>query len=302
MEPALANDYESPIGQGTSENTMADYDLIRRSIEYLTMNWRAQPSLDDLADHIGLSQSHMQRLFTRWTGGLSPKGFIQAVTLDHAKHLLDQSASIMETAFEVGLSGPSRLHDLFVTHEAITPGVYKAKGEGLIIRYGLHSCPFGQALVMITDQGGLAGMAFCDAGKEQEALQDMTSRWPKARYERDQAATLPYATRAFDMNSWQQDQPLRITLIGTDFEVRVWETLLKIPMGHATSYSAIAEHLGKPTASRAVGAAVGRNPISFVVPCHRVMAKSGKLCGYHWGLTRKQAMLGWEKGHLPIDA
>ena len=130
----------------------------------------------------------------------------------------------------------------------------------------------------------------------------MTSRWPKAVYERDQEATLPYAKRAFDTSNWQQDQPLRITLIGTDFEVRVWETLLKIPMGHATSYSAIAEHLGKPTASRAVGAAVGRNPISFVVPCHRVMAKSGKLCGYHWGLTRKQAMLGWEKGHLPIDA
>lgn len=302
MEPAVANDYHSPIEQGGSENSLADYDLIRRSIEYLTLNWRSQPSLDDLADHIGLSQSHMQRLFTRWTGGLSPKGFIQAVTLDHAKHLLDQSASVMEAAFEVGLSGPSRLHDLFVTHEAITPGIYKAKGEGLIIRYGLHPCPFGQAIVMITVQGGLAGMAFCDVGKEQEALQDMTSRWPKAVYERDQEATLPYAKRAFDTSNWQQDQPLRITLIGTDFEVRVWETLLKIPMGHATSYSAIAEHLGKPTASRAVGAAVGRNPISFVVPCHRVMAKSGKLCGYHWGLTRKQAMLGWEKGHLPIDA
>ena len=141
MEPAVANDYHSPIEQGGSENSLADYDLIRRSIEYLTLNWRSQPSLDDLADHIGLSQSHMQRLFTRWTGGLSPKGFIQAVTLDHAKHLLDQSASVMEAAFEVGLSGPSRLHDLFVTHEAITPGTYKAKGEGLIIRYGLHPCP-----------------------------------------------------------------------------------------------------------------------------------------------------------------
>ncbi|MCV6574333.1 MAG: bifunctional helix-turn-helix domain-containing protein/methylated-DNA--[protein]-cysteine S-methyltransferase [Cohaesibacter sp.] len=279
----------------------ADYDLIRRSIEYLTLNWRTQPTLDDLADHIGLSQSHMQRLFTRWTGGLSPKGFIQAVTLDHAKHLLDQSASIMETAFEVGLSGPSRLHDLFISHEAMTPGTYKAKGKGLTIRYAFHPCPFGMALVMISEQGGLIGMAFCDSVQEEETFADMSSRWPNAAYQQDPVATLPVVKRSFEQQNWQSDQPLRITLIGTDFEIRVWESLLKIPMGHATSYSAIANHLGKPNASRAVGAAVGRNPISFVVPCHRVMAKSGKLCGYHWGLTRKQAMLGWEKGHMPID-
>ncbi|MCT4655591.1 MAG: bifunctional helix-turn-helix domain-containing protein/methylated-DNA--[protein]-cysteine S-methyltransferase [Cohaesibacter sp.] len=297
MQPSARSDIfvHNPV----SKEDLQDYDVIRRSIEYLTHNWRNQPSLEALADHVGLSQSHLQRLFTHWTGGLSPKGFVQAVTLDHAKDLLDQSASLMETAFEVGLSGPSRLHDLFVTHEAITPGAYKSKGQDLTIRYGFHPCPFGIALAMITDQG-LAGMAFCDPGGEQDALEDMCSRWPKAKYVQDQEGTLPYVNRSFNMGSWSEDQPLRITLIGTDFEVRVWETLLKIPLGHATSYSRIAQHLGKPSASRAVGTAVGRNPISFVVPCHRVVGKSGKLCGYHWGLTRKQAMLGWEKGHKAV--
>ena len=273
-----------------------DYDTIRRSIEYLTDRWREQPSLDDLADHVGLSAHHLQRLFTRWTGGLSPKGFVQAVTLDHARALLDQSASIMDAAYEVGLSGPSRLHDLFVTHEAITPGAYKAKGAGLVIEYGFHACPFGNALIMVTEQG-LAGLAFADAGEEQSALADMQSRWPRATYRLNDEITRPYAHHVFDPLAWQQERPLRITLIGTDFEVRVWENLLKIPFGNMSTYSDIAEQVGKPKAARAVGTAVGKNPISFVVPCHRVMGKGGSICGYHWGLTRKRAILGWERGH-----
>ncbi|WP_096176206.1 bifunctional helix-turn-helix domain-containing protein/methylated-DNA--[protein]-cysteine S-methyltransferase [Cohaesibacter sp. ES.047] len=278
------------------EAALRDYDAIRRSIEYLTDHWRDQPTLDRLADHIGLSPHHLQRLFTRWTGGLSPKGFIQAVTLDHAKHLLDQSASVMDAAFEVGLSGPSRLHDLFVTHEAVTPGVYKAKGEGLTITYGFHASPFGNALIMITPHG-LAGLAFADPGKEAEAFEDMSSRWPRAHYHPDTAATKAYAQRIFNPDSWQAEQPLRVTLIGTDFEIRVWETLLKIPFANMTTYGDIADHIGKPKAARAVGTAVGKNPISFVVPCHRVVGKSGSICGYHWGLTRKRAILGWERGH-----
>lgn len=282
--------------QEDKQDALRDYDTIRHSIEYLTDHWREQPSLERLSDHIGLSPHHLQRLFTRWTGGLSPKGFIQAVTLDNAKKILDQSASVMEASFEVGLSGSSRLHDLFVTHEAITPGAYKAKGEGLTILFGFHPSPFGKALVMVTEHG-LAGLGFADPGNEQTALEDMYSRWPRAEYRQDEKATRPFATHIFNPDAWQQEQPLRITLIGTDFEVRVWEMLLKIPLGSMTTYSTIARHMGKPKAARAVGSAVGRNPISFVVPCHRVVGKGGSICGYHWGLTRKRAILGWEQGH-----
>ena len=292
--PTLVNAQKSRIDQ---QEALRDYDIIRRSIEYLTDHWREQPGLETLASHIGQSPFHLQRLFTRWTGGLSPKGFVQAVTLDNAKTLLDQSVSVMDVAFEVGLSGPSRLHDLFVTHEAITPGAYKAKGQGMAIDYGLHASPFGNALIMCTDYG-LAGLAFADVGKEEATLEEMCRRWPQATYRPNAETTRPYAERIFNPLAWQEDQPLRITLIGTDFEIRVWETLLKIPFGDMTSYSAVADHIGKPKAVRAVGTAVGKNPISFVVPCHRVMGKSGSIGGYHWGLTRKRAMLGWERGHL----
>jgi AraC family transcriptional regulator of adaptative response/methylated-DNA-[protein]-cysteine methyltransferase len=271
-----------------------DYDLVRRSLVFLTENWRDQPSLETLAESSGVSPHHLQRLFTRWAG-LSPKAFLQAMTIDHARGLLRDSASILDTAYEVGLSGPGRLHDLFVTHEGMSPGIYKAKGRGLVIRYGFHDCPFGRALVMVTVEG-LCGLAFADPGEERAALADMMLRWPEADYAEDKVATAPYATRIFEPGNWRPDQPLRIVFIGSDFEIRVWETLLRIPLGKASSYSAIAGHLGKPQAARAVGTAVGKNPISFVVPCHRVLAKSGGLCGYHWGLTRKRAILGWEAG------
>jgi len=179
----------------------------------------------------------------------------------------------------------------------MTPGVYKAKGKGLLIRYGFHDCPFGRALIMLADQG-ICGLAFADMGEEAMALADMQGRWPDAAYAEDQHATAFHAARIFDPAKWNVDQPLRIFFIGTEFETRVWQTLLRVPMGQATTYSDIADHIGNPKASRAVGAAVGRNPISFVVPCHRVLGKSGGLCGYHWGLTRKQAILGWEAGMI----
>ncbi len=276
------------------KSSSRDYDLVRRSLSFLTENWRDQPSLETLSERSGVSPHHLQRLFTRWAG-LSPKAFLQAVTIDHARELLRDSASILDTAYEVGLSGPGRLHDLFVTHEGMSPGIYKAKGRGLVIRYGFHDCPFGRALVMVTGTG-LCGLAFADTGEERTVLTDMMSRWPEADYIEDKTATVPYAARIFEPGNWKQDQPLRIVFIGSDFEIRVWETLLRIPLGKASTYSAIAGHLGKPQAARAVGTAVGRNPISFVVPCHRVLAKSGGLCGYHWGLTRKRAILGWEAG------
>lgn len=271
-----------------------DYEVVRQNLEYLRQHWREQPSLEGLAERSGLSAAHLQRLFMRWAG-LSPKAFVQALTIDHARKLLRDSASVLETTYEVGLSGPGRLHDLFVTHEAMSPGAYKAMGKGLTIRHGFHDCPFGRVLLMTTEQG-ICGLAFADSGEEAAALRDMRSRWPEAVYVEDAVATSPHVMRIFNPTAWRAEQPLRIVFIGTEFETRVWQTLLKVPLGRATTYSDIAGHIGKPSASRAVGAAVGRNPISFVVPCHRVLGKSGGLCGYHWGLTRKQAILGWEAG------
>jgi AraC family transcriptional regulator of adaptative response/methylated-DNA-[protein]-cysteine methyltransferase len=273
---------------------MTDYDVVRRTIEFISRRWQAQPSLDEIAAHVGLQPFALQRLFARWAG-LTPKAFLQAVTLDHARGLLRESPSILEASYALGLSGPGRLHDLFVTHEAMSPGAYKTRGEGLVLRYGFHPSPFGTALVMITGQG-LAGLAFADAGGEEAALTDMRSRWPRATYVEDRAATAPTARRVFDPAKWGAARPLRVTLIGSDFEIRVWEALLTIPFGEATTYSDVATRIGRPTAARAVGAAVGRNPISFVVPCHRVLGKGGSLTGYRWGLTRKRAILGWEAG------
>jgi len=280
----------------SSSAASRDYDLVRRSLAYLTDNWRDQPSLDRLAERSGMSPHHLQRVFTRWAG-ISPKAFLQAITIDHARELLRDSASILDTAYEVGLSGPGRLHDLFVTHEGMSPGAYKARGKGLTISYGFHDCPFGRALVMMTDQG-LCGLAFADPGDEKLALADMMARWPEAFYVEEKDRTSLAAEQIFNPGQWAADRPLRVVFIGSDFEIRVWETLLRIPLGKATTYSDIAQHLGKPAAARAVGTAVGKNPISFVVPCHRVLGKSGGLCGYHWGLTRKRAILGWEAGVL----
>ena len=273
-----------------------DYEIVRRAIEKISLDYREQPSLETLAEEVGETPTGLQKLFTRWAG-LSPKAFLQAVTLDHARRLLDGGMPLLETSFELGMSGPGRLHDLFVTHEAMSPGDYKTRGAGLTIRYGYHLSPFGIALIMVTDRG-LAGLSFNDPGGERAAFADMAGRWPNAGYVEDMAATLPYAARIFDPARWRADQPLRVVMIGTDFQVRVWEALLRIPLGQARTYSSIAADIGAPDASRAVGAACGANPISFVVPCHRALAKSGALTGYHWGLTRKRAILGWEAGKV----
>jgi AraC family transcriptional regulator of adaptative response/methylated-DNA-[protein]-cysteine methyltransferase len=272
----------------------ADYAIVRRAIAFVSEHWRAQPEIDAIAAAVGVSASELHHLFRRWAA-ITPKAFLQALTLEHARRLLRDSASVLGAAFEVGLSGPGRLHDLFVTHDAMSPGEWKSGGVGLTMSYGFHPSPFGTALV-ITTQRGLAGLAFADVGEEQTALADMKGRWPKATVVEDRARTAPLARRIFDPELWRADRPLRVVLIGTDFEVRVWETLLKIPMGRATTYSDVAMKVGATKAARAVGAAVGKNPLSFVVPCHRVLGKRGELTGYHWGLTRKRAMLGWEAG------
>jgi AraC family transcriptional regulator, regulatory protein of adaptative response / methylated-DNA-[protein]-cysteine methyltransferase len=271
-----------------------DYALVRNTLELISTDWQRQPELEQMARQLGVSPVQLTRTFQRWCG-LTPKGFLQAVTLDHARRMLDGGLPLLDASIELGLSGPGRLHDLFVTHEAMSPGEWKGKGSGLEITYGFHDSPFGRALVMATPRG-LCGIGFADPadGGDEPALQDLMRRWPNAQYSENAAATEPYASHAFDLGQWKPDQPLRVVLIGTDFEVRVWEGLLSIPFGRLETYSGLAMRVGKPNAPRAVGAAVGRNPISFVVPCHRVIGKSGALTGYHWGLTRKRAILGWE--------
>jgi AraC family transcriptional regulator of adaptative response/methylated-DNA-[protein]-cysteine methyltransferase len=281
---------------GPLTNAAADYDVVRRAIAHIRGHWRDQPEVETVADAAGVSSADLHHLFRRWCG-LTPKAFLQALTLDSARKLLRDSASVLDATYEVGLSGPGRLHDLFVTHEAMSPGEWKAGGAGLTMSYGFHPSPFGTALVMATDRG-LAGLALADPGNEAAALDDMRRRWPNATYVEDVSKTTPLALRIFDPTLWRPDRPLRVVLIGTDFEVRVWETLLSIPMGQASTYSDIAAKLGRAKAARAVGGAVGRNPVCFVVPCHRVIGKNGDLTGYHWGITRKRAMLGWEAGQL----
>jgi AraC family transcriptional regulator of adaptative response/methylated-DNA-[protein]-cysteine methyltransferase len=295
LQTPITTDTATPLGLDRSR----DYDHIRRAIAFLSETWTEQPSLERLAQHLGLSPAHCQKLFKRWCG-LSPKEFVQSITVDNARSLLGGSASVLETAYEVGLSGGSRLHDLFVSHEAMTPGDYKRRGEGLEMAYGFHASPFGDALLIATERG-VAGLAFVndDAMQtRQEALADMMQRWPKAHYVEKPEVTAPHAKVIFNATKWSAEQPVRLVMIGTDFDVRVWETLLKIPMGRAVSYTDIARHIGSPSASRAVGSAVGRNPISFVVPCHRVLRGDGSLGGYHWGLTRKRALIGWETGRV----
>jgi AraC family transcriptional regulator of adaptative response/methylated-DNA-[protein]-cysteine methyltransferase len=294
METAMLSPDRVQLDLGPLATAAADYDVVRRAIAHIRGHWRAQPEIDEIAEAAGVTTTELHHLFRRWAG-LTPKAFLQALTLDKARQLLRDSASVLDAAYEVGLSGPGRLHDLFVTHEAMSPGEWKSGGEGLTVFYGLHPCPFGTALVMASERG-LCGLAFADAGKEKAALADMRKRWPKAKYVGDIARTAVIANRIFDQSLWRPDRPLRVVLIGTDFEVRVWETLLRIPMGRAATYSDVACKLGAPKAARAVGAAVGKNPIAFVVPCHRVIGKSGELTGYHWGITRKRAMLGWEAG------
>jgi AraC family transcriptional regulator of adaptative response/methylated-DNA-[protein]-cysteine methyltransferase len=278
----------------------ADYDVVRRAIGHIRGHWREQPEIEAIAEAAGVTPTELHHLFRRWAG-LTPKAFLQALTLDGARQLLRDSASVLDATYEVGLSGPGRLHDLFVTHEAMSPGEWKTGGEGLTIHFGFHPSPFGSALVMATERG-LAGLAFADPGEEPAALADMKRRWPRASYVEDSARTAAIARRIFDSSQWQKSQPLRVVLIGTDWEVRVWEALMQIPMGRLVTYSDIAGKVRSPAAARAVGAAVGKNPVSFVVPCHRVVGKSGELTGYHWGITRKRAMLGWEAGQVGAAA
>ncbi len=271
----------------------SDYETVRAAIAYLSAAGPDQTDLSGFARALGKSERQLTELFRRWCG-LTPKSFAQAVALDHARHLLADRQSVLDTAYAVGLSSTSRLHDLFVTHEAMPPGAWRNKGEGLEMVWGAAPSPFGTAVLTLTAYG-LSGIGFADTPADvDQAFADLAGRWPRARYTRNDAAVAGIAARIFDPARWDPRQPVRVVLIGTDFEVSVWETLLAVPVGQATTYSDVARRIGRPAAARAVGAAVGKNPVSFVVPCHRVVGAQGALTGYHWGLTRKRAMLGWE--------
>jgi AraC family transcriptional regulator of adaptative response/methylated-DNA-[protein]-cysteine methyltransferase len=271
------------------------YETVRAAIAYLSEVGPDALDLDRFARALGLTERQLVTHFRDWCG-LTPKSFAQAVALDHAKTLLREKESVLSTTYEVGLSSTSRLHDLFVTYEAMPPGVFRAKGEGIDMTWGAAPSPFGIAVITATSYG-ISGIGFADTEEDiDDAFEDLANRWPRARFTRNDRKIAPLAAQVFDPVKWDPERPVRIVLIGTDFEVKVWETLLKIPCGKAATYSDVARRIGKPNANRAVGAAVGKNPISFVVPCHRVVGSNGNLTGYHWGLPRKRAILGWETG------
>jgi AraC family transcriptional regulator of adaptative response/methylated-DNA-[protein]-cysteine methyltransferase len=267
------------------------YSQIGRAIRFLADHYLEQPTLDEAASAAGLSPFHFQRLFTRYVG-ISPKSFVGHLTLGHAKAKLANGASVLDAALDAGLSGPSRLHDLALKIEAMTPGDYARGGHGLTVEYGFHPCPFGMALLMTTDKG-ICGLGFADENDEGSALDDMKARWPKASYREAPEKTAALTGRIFDAEL-RTDQPIGLHLLGTPWQIKVWEALLEIPEGKLTTYKTIAKAMENEKASRAVGTAVGRNPISYLIPCHRVLGTDGALHGYHWGLSRKRAMLAME--------
>lgn len=271
-----------------------DYERIREAIRFLARHVEKQPALDELADHLGLSPSHCQRLFKRWAG-VSPKRFVQFLTVEHAKRLLRNSASILETSYEVGLSGPGRLHDLFVAVEAVTPGEYKEFGNGIEVRWGIHPAPFGDCLIAETERG-VCHLSFGD-GDLRRNRRRLESDWRHSRRIRDQQGTEATARRVFAADRWTRNDPpeLRLLLKGTNFQLQVWRALLQIPAGKVVSYGNLARSLGRPAAARAVASAVASNPISYLVPCHRVLRSTGALGGYAWGTERKRALLAWER-------
>ncbi|WP_298293876.1 bifunctional helix-turn-helix domain-containing protein/methylated-DNA--[protein]-cysteine S-methyltransferase [uncultured Litoreibacter sp.] len=267
------------------------YAVIKRAIEMIDAQNGTDLSLEELAAQMRMSPAHFQRLFSKWVG-VSPKRYQQYLTLGHAKALLDNNFTTLGTADAVGLSGSGRLHDLFVRWEAMSPGEFALKGEGLTIYWGWFESPFGPALVMGTEKG-ICGIGFGAETGEEEAMRDLTSRWPKARYVEDPMMLRPWVLAAFGAGqAGSNEAPLY--LMGAPFQIKVWEALLSIPSGKITTYSEIAGHIDAPKAVRAVGTAVGRNPISWLVPCHRALRKSGGLGGYHWGLPVKRAMLAFE--------
>ena len=278
-------------------NNTYTYQQIARAIEHLTANFREQPSLSELAEKANLSEFHFQRLFTEWAG-VSPKKFGQYLTLEHAKTRLRNGAPLADAAYDAGLSGTGRLHDLFVNFEGVTPGQFKQLGSGLALAYGVFDSPFGQ-YVLGTINSKIALLHFLNEGDQPEVI--LTAAWPEVALHHDSESIQHLANQIFPVIGeigTSPEKPLPILLRGSAFQLKVWEALLKIPEGRLASYDQIAEAIGQPTASRAVGTAIGSNPVGYLIPCHRVIKKTGLFGGYRWGTGRKQAMLGWEAARV----
>jgi AraC family transcriptional regulator of adaptative response/methylated-DNA-[protein]-cysteine methyltransferase len=272
-----------------------DYGVVEKAIRYIESSYREQPSLDEIADHVHLSKYHFQRVFSRWAG-ISPKKFLQYLTISHAKRLLGESKSVLDVTYEVGLSSPGRLHDLFVNFEALSPGEYKRRGRGLRIEYGFCSSPFGVCLLARTDRG-ICWLSFLLDENSSRACADMLRYWDGAECVESGGSVKPLAEEVFGSFQGEQGNPLQLHLRGTNFQIKVWEALLTVPFGYTTTYGDIAAKLGRPSAARAVGNAVGSNPVALLIPCHRVIRETGVIGNYRWGETRKKLLIGWEAAH-----
>lgn len=273
-----------------------EYRRIEKAIRFLEANFRRQPGLKEVARQVGLSEYHFHRLFSRWAG-VSPKRFLQFLTADYARRLLRESANVLDAAYETGLTGPGRLHDLIVNVYAMTPGELKEEGAGLTIRFGVHPSPFGDCLVAVTDRG-ICAVSFLSAERGREAREQLESRWNRATFRESRAETKDVANRIFDPSRWKDGSPLSVIVRGTNFQVRVWEALVRIPPGCAVSYEQVASGIGAPASARPVGSAVARNPVAFLIPCHRVIRKTGDFGEYGSGSARKKAILAWEAAHF----
>jgi AraC family transcriptional regulator, regulatory protein of adaptative response / methylated-DNA-[protein]-cysteine methyltransferase len=275
-----------------------DYLRIEQAILYLEDHYKDQPELGQVAANIGLSEYHFQRLFTRWAG-VSPKRFLQFLTKEGAKDLLDRSENLLETTHQVGLSSLGRLHDLFITAEAMTPGEYKSGGAGVTIRYGLHPTPFGKCLIATTERG-ICHLSFVQTS-EGDAIDNLVADWKQAKMIEAHRSTVPLIEPIFDLRYNHRGKPLNVHLRGTNFQLKVWEALIKIPVGEVTTYAGIASRIGNPGATRAVGTAVGHNPIAVLIPCHRVIRKVGDFGNYRYGALRKKALLAREFSYSVVE-
>jgi len=274
-----------------------DYDRVAAAIHYVVDHRQDQPELADIARAANLSPHHLQRLFTRWAG-VSPKKFLKYLTLADAKARLDAAASVLDAALDSGLSGPGRLHDLFVTVDAVTPGEYKSRGDGMTFRYGFHPSPFGECLI-VTSRRGLTGLAFATDDGPDALVAEQKLGWGNAAWHHDQDATAAHAARAFSLSP---ERPERLLMRGTPFQIKVWEALIHLPLGTVTTYGNLAAHVATRQSARAVGTACGANRLGFVIPCHRVIRETGAITGYRWGPARKYAILGWEAAQAEAEA
>ncbi len=282
------------------EKLCKDYERVEQAIRFLEDHAANRPSLPRIAAHVGLSEFHFQRLFSRWVG-ISPKRFLQFLTHAHARKMIERSDSLLDAAYEAGLSSPGRLHDLFVACEAVTPGEVKKRGEGLRIDWGVHPTPFGRCLIAASKRG-IVSLHFLGPRTEGAALAEIEHKWPGAELRKNPKATAGPAHAVFAFSGSEPPAPVYLHVRGTNFQIRVWEALLKIPLGRAVTYEDIARHIGMPNAARAVGNAVGANPIPFLIPCHRVIRKTGVFGNYGAGPARKKAMLGWESARAADGA